>query len=94
MKKVVREEKTSKMQDHFKNVLENPRKITDKPTQKINNGEVNVKLGQFPEEETSRSIENKKKEYTEKLPASTEYQVKSGKQENLTINFFPRQRWL
>ena len=43
--------KISKVEKHFKNLLGNPPEITDKPAEKIINSQLNIKLGQFMDEE-------------------------------------------
>ena len=45
------EERLEKWKAHYKNLLRNPPKITDKLIQKITNGQLDIKLGQFSEEE-------------------------------------------
>ena len=37
--------------EHFKNWLGNPPKVIDKPIKKINNNQLDIKLGQFTQEE-------------------------------------------
>ena len=45
------EERLQKWKENFKNLLENLPKITDKPTEKIINWQLDIKLGQFAEKE-------------------------------------------
>ena len=50
MKAVNQEERLMEWKEHFKNLLGNPLEITDKPTKKIINCQLDIKLGQFTEE--------------------------------------------
>ena len=45
------EEGFQKWKEHFKNLLGNPSKITDKPMEKIINCQLDIKVRQFMEEE-------------------------------------------
>ena len=45
------EERHQEWKEHFKNLLGNPPEVPDKPTEKIINGQLDIKLGQFTDKE-------------------------------------------
>ena len=45
--------------EYFKNLFGNPSEITDKPTPKIINGQLHIKLGWFMEEEHDTVLKKK-----------------------------------
>ena len=51
LKAACQEERIQKWKEHFKNLLGNPTKVTHKPIQKITNRQLDIKPGQFTEEE-------------------------------------------
>ena len=57
--------------EHFKNILENSPKITDEPITKIINDQLDVKLGQFKQEEFDvvlSKIKNRKAVGVDEMP--------------------------
>ena len=56
LKTARQEESHQKWKEHFKDLLENPPETSDKPTGKIINGQLNVKFGQFTEEELDANL--------------------------------------
>ena len=51
LKTASQEERIQKGKEHFKNLLGNPTKVTDKPITKINNTQLDIRLEKFTEEE-------------------------------------------
>ena len=71
--------------EHFKNLIGNFPKVTDKPIPKIINCQLDIQLGQIRKEELNVvliKIQNRKAE------ASTKYLQKYGRQGNLITYFF------
>ena len=54
------------MKEHFKNLFGNSFKITDKPIKKIIYSKLDIKLGQFMEEELDIALKKKKKKKKKK----------------------------
>ena len=50
LKAASQEERRHKWKEHFRNLLGSPFEITEKPFQKIINGQLDIVLGQFMEE--------------------------------------------
>ena len=59
LKAACKEERLLKWKEHFKNLLENPPEIIDSSIQNIINGQLDVKLGQFMEEELDAVLKKK-----------------------------------
>ena len=74
LKTACQKERLLKGKEHFKNLLGNPPEITNKPNQKIIIDQLDIKLGQFTEEE----LVSFKKLKTEKLLVSSKF----GRQKN------------
>ena len=63
LKAANQEKRLQKGKEHFMNLLGNPPEITDKPIQKIIDGQVDIKLGQFTEKALDaifKKIKNRK----------------------------------
>ena len=59
LKATSQEERLQKWKEYFKNLLGNLSKITDKPIQKIINGQLDIKLGQLTEEKFDAVLKKK-----------------------------------
>ena len=63
LKATSQEEQIQVWREHFKNLLRNSPKVTDKPIVKIINNQLDIKLGHFTQEESDvvqRKIKNRK----------------------------------
>ena len=78
LKAASQEERLQKWKGYFKNLLGNPPEIMDEPTEEIIHVQLDIKLGQFMEEELD-VVQKKLK--TEKLQAS-KYFLKYRRQGN------------
>ena len=70
LKAASQEDRIQKWKEHFKNLLGNFRKVTDKPIKKVNS-QLDIKLGQFMEEELNivlTKIKSRKATGPDKIP--------------------------
>ena len=71
LKAASQEDRLLKWKEHFKNLLGNPPKITDKNIQKISNSQLDIKLGHFTIDELEtvlRAIKNRKAAGLDEVP--------------------------
>ena len=72
LKAASQEERIQMWKEHYKNLLGNFPKITDKPIMKIINSQIDIKLGQFIQEELNvelTKIEMEKAANLDKIPS-------------------------
>ena len=60
LKAAIQEERMHTWKEHFKNLLGKSPKVTDKPIRKIINNQLDIKLGQFTQEELDVVLEKNK----------------------------------
>ena len=90
LKAVNQKERIHMWKGHFKNLLGNSPKVTNKPITKIMTSQLDIKLEQFTQKKKKKknSTEYLKKLKTEKLQASTKCTQKYGRQGNLMTYYF------